>query len=77
VLEECCGVDTVVQVLVNDVPTIMVRMNGLIIANCLTRSRSAVIALKADDKLYVSIPSAACYYADGQIMQMFTGFRLF
>jgi hypothetical protein len=77
VLDECCGVHSVVQVLVNNIPRIIVRMNGLTISNCLTRSRSSIIALNAGDTLYVSLPSAACYYADSQNMQMFTGFRLF
>ena len=68
-----------IQVLHNGGPIITIRLAIATFDNCVSRSRSAIISLKAGDELRIRIPTSGCHYSDSQNgpQMTFNGFLLY
>ena len=69
--------DNVIQVLHNGNPIVRIRLSIATFNNCASRSRSALVSLKAGDELRVNIPTGGCHYSNSGRMMAFSGFLLY
>lgn len=70
----CYCLSVEMQVVVNTQPVLIIRLQGLVIENCITRSRAAIVQLNVGDKVYVTVPTVGCYFEN---TNYFAGLRLF
>jgi hypothetical protein len=65
------------QVMVNYRPVITIKMVNFLASNCVTRSRSTIVCLSVGDQIYVTAQQGQKYFVDHQVLQIFSGMRLF